>query len=176
MIHMVDQIRALGPLYQNEMWMYEHFMSNLNRYVPNRAYLEGSMLIEGYSTKEIIECCLGYLKDKVGIGLPVPRFLEMLEGVDTAGRKTFIDKDFTSVQQAHYSILQHVTIMTPLVNEHLTMIRAESNGRWDDWIMREHKHRLTACVKGLDIPDGKTVEEQTIKGLAAGPSSQVTSW
>jgi len=27
------------------------------------------------------------------------------------------------VQQAHYSILQHLTIMNPLVNEHLSMIR-----------------------------------------------------
>jgi hypothetical protein len=44
-------------------------------------------MIEGYSTKEIIECCLGYLKDKVGIGLPVPLFLGRLEGVGTVGRK-----------------------------------------------------------------------------------------
>ena len=73
MIHMVDQIRALGPLYLHEMWMYKHFMSILNWYVLNRAYSKGSM-IEGYSTEEVIECCLGYLNDKISIGLPVPRF------------------------------------------------------------------------------------------------------
>ena len=66
--------------------------------------------------------------------------------------------------------------MTPLVNEHLSMIRAESNGRSDDWIMREHKRRLTAWLKDLHLPNGETVKEQTIKRLAAGPSSQVTSW
>jgi hypothetical protein len=55
------------------------------------------------------------------------------------GGKFFIDKDFKGVQQAHYSILQYLIIMTPLVDEHLSMIRAESNGRSDDWIMREHK-------------------------------------
>jgi hypothetical protein len=163
-IHMVDHIRALGPLYLHEMWTYERFMTILNRYVLNRAYLEGSM-IEGYSTEEIIECCLGYLKDKVGIGLPVPRFLGRLEGVGTVGRRTFIDKDFKGVQQAHYSILQHLTIMTPLVNEHLSMIPTKSNGRLDDWIMREHKRRLTAWLKDLDLPDGETVEEQEIKRL-----------
>jgi hypothetical protein len=89
---------------------------------------------------------------------------------------TFINKDFKGVQQAHHSIMQHLTIMTPLVNEHLSMIRAESNGRSDDWIIREHKHRLTAWLKDLDLPHGETVEEQMIKRLAAGPSSQVTSW
>ena len=66
--------------------------------------------------------------------------------------------------------------MTPLVNEHLSMIRAESNGRSDDWIMREHKRWLAAYLKDLHLPDGETVEEQTIKRLVAGPSSQVTSW
>ena len=31
-------------------------------------------------------------------------------------------------------------------------------------------------MKDLDLPDGETVEEQMIERLAAGPSSQVTSW
>src|SRR6185312_4215633 len=158
MIHMVDQIRELGPLYLHEIWTYQRFMSILNRYVLNRAYPEGSM-IEGYSTDEVIECCPGYLNDKVSIGLPVPHFFGRLEGVGTIGRKTFIDKDFKGVQQAHYSILQHLTIMTPLVNEHLSMIRAECNGRSDDWIMREHKCRLTAWLKDMILSDGDTLEE-----------------
>jgi hypothetical protein len=142
-IHMVEQICALGPLYLQEIWTYERFMSILNRYVLNRAYSEGSM-IEGYCTEEIIECGLGYLKDKVGIGLPVPHFFGRLEGVGIAGKKTFIDKDLKGVKQSHYSILHHLTIMTPLVNEHLSMIHTKSNGRADDWIMREHKRQLTA--------------------------------
>jgi hypothetical protein len=92
-------------------------------------------MIEGYNTEEIVECCQGYLNDKVGIGLLVPHFFGRLEGVSIVGRKTFIDKDFKGVQQAQYSILQHLTIITPLVNEHLSMICAESNGCLDDWII-----------------------------------------
>ena len=42
--------------------------------------------------------------------------------------------------------------------------------------MRDRKRRLTTWLKDLDLPDGETVEEQTIKILAAGPSSQITSW
>jgi hypothetical protein len=95
-------------------------------------------MIEEYSTEEVIECCLGYLNDKVSIGLPVTCFFERFEGVGIVRKKTFIDKDFKGVQQAHCSILQHLA-MTPLLNEHLSIIRAESNGRSDDWIMREHK-------------------------------------
>ena len=175
MIHMVDQIQALGPLYLHEMWTYERFMSILSRYVLNCAHPKGSM-IEGYNTKEVIEYCLGYLKDNVSLGLPIPCFLGRLEGVGTVGRKIFIGKDFKGMQQAHYSILQHLTIMTHLVNQHFSMIRAESNGRSAYWIMREHKRRLTARLKDLHLPDGDFVEEQTIKRLAADPSSRVTSW
>ena len=58
--------------------------------------------------------------------------------------------------------------MTYLLNEHLSIIRAESNGHSDDWIMREHKRRLTAWLKDLDLLDGEAVKEQTIKRLAAG--------
>jgi hypothetical protein len=61
------------------MWTYERFISILNQYVVNHAYPEGPM-IEVRSTKEIIQCCLGYLKDKVGIGLVVPCFLEVGRG------------------------------------------------------------------------------------------------
>ena len=82
MIHMVDQIQTLGPLYLHEMWMYERFMSILNRYVLNRAHLEWSM-IGGYNTEEVIESCLGYLQNNVSLGLPTPRFLGRLEGVGT---------------------------------------------------------------------------------------------
>jgi hypothetical protein len=42
--------------------------------------------------------------------------------------------------------------------------------------MREHKCRLIAWLKDINLPDGDTVEEQKIKILASGPSSQVTSW
>jgi len=74
MIHIIDQIQVLGPLYLHEIWTYERFMSILNRYVLNRAHPVGSM-IEGYNTEEVIESCLGYLKDIVSLGLPIPCFL-----------------------------------------------------------------------------------------------------
>ena len=94
----------------------------------------------------------------------------------TVGRKILIDEDFKGVNQAHYCITQHLTVMTPLVEEHLSILRAQCNGRSDDWVMRECKRRLTTWLKDLDLIDGETVEEQTMKRLAAGPSSQVTSW
>jgi hypothetical protein len=70
MMHMVDQIHELGPVYLHQMWTYERFMSTLNRYVHNRAYPEGSM-IEAYKTEEAVNCCTRYVQDGNAIGLPI---------------------------------------------------------------------------------------------------------
>jgi hypothetical protein len=46
----------------------------------------------------------------------------------------------------------------------------------DDWVMKQHKLRFNTWLIVKDIPHGDTIEEQTIKGLASGPSRQVTTW
>jgi hypothetical protein len=63
MMHMVDHIQELSPMYLYQMWTYERFMSALNRYVLNHAHLEDS-LIEAYTTEEAMNCCTKYIRDK----------------------------------------------------------------------------------------------------------------
>jgi hypothetical protein len=70
MIHLADQIFVLGPTYKHHMYPYERHMVVMKGYVRNRAYPEGSM-IEGYTTEEVIECCIYYMKDENPIGVPV---------------------------------------------------------------------------------------------------------
>jgi len=93
MMHMVDQIRWLGPMYLHEMWPYERFMSILNRYVHNWAHPEGSM-IERYCIEEVIEACQDYLheEDRRSLGLPITRHKGRLAGKGSKGRKAIIDK------------------------------------------------------------------------------------
>lgn len=59
---------------------------------------------------------------------------------------------------------------------HLDVIKAENNGHTDNWVIRQHKHRLTTWLIELDIPDGETIEDTTRQRFVAGLSSQVTSW
>jgi hypothetical protein len=70
MIHLTDQIFVLGPTYMYHMYPYERHMIVMKGYVRNRAHPEGSM-IEGYTTEEVIECCIDYMKDGNPIGVPV---------------------------------------------------------------------------------------------------------
>jgi hypothetical protein len=72
MIHLADQFFVLGPMYMHHMYRYERHMIVMKGYVCNRAHPEGSM-IEGYTTEEVIECCVDYIKDKKPIGVSVSR-------------------------------------------------------------------------------------------------------
>jgi hypothetical protein len=79
MIHLVDQILTLGPLYLHSMFSYERFLTVLMSYVRNHAHLEGSIM-EGYTTEEVVECCADYIKDGKRIGLPIPLHEGRLRG------------------------------------------------------------------------------------------------
>jgi hypothetical protein len=72
MIHLADQIFVLGPTYMHHMYSYERHMVVIKGYVCNHAHPEGSM-IEGYTTEEVIECCIDYMKVRNHIGVPVSR-------------------------------------------------------------------------------------------------------
>jgi hypothetical protein len=50
MIHLVDQILTLCPLYLYSMFSYERYLAMLKSYVRNRAHPEGS-IIECYTTE-----------------------------------------------------------------------------------------------------------------------------
>ena len=72
------------------MWTYERFMSTLNRYVLNRAYLESSM-IKAYTTEEAVNCCTRYIQDGRAIGLLVPQHEGRTSGMGCTGRKVRTD-------------------------------------------------------------------------------------
>jgi hypothetical protein len=79
MIHLMDQILTLGPLYLHSLFPYERFLAVLKAYVRNCAHSDGSIM-EGYTTEEVVKCCTDYLKDGKRIGLPIPLHEGRLRG------------------------------------------------------------------------------------------------
>lgn len=138
MVHIVPQITALGPLYLHQMWSNERYMAVLKGYVRNRAHPEGSM-IEGYTTEEVVECYIDYIKDGKAIGVPVPRHEGKLTGRGTKGKKRFINAGYKSVREAHFSVFHQLAIVQPYIEQHLKTLKANNKGRTDDWIMKKHK-------------------------------------
>jgi hypothetical protein len=126
MIHMVEQITELGPMYFHQMWMYEWFMLILNGYMRNKAFPEGSM-IESYHTEESVNCSIYYIKDKRAISLPESRHEGRLSGKGTIGRKRFIDEDNQQLDKAHASVVQQLAIVETFIVQHENEIREEND-------------------------------------------------
>jgi hypothetical protein len=131
MIHLVDQILTLGPLYLYSMFPYERYLVVLKYYVRNRAHPEGSIM-EGYTTEEVVECCADYVKDGKMIGLHEGR----LSGRGKMGQKSFVNRDYNSVSEAHFSVLQQLEIATPYIEEHLSELHRDNYGCIEAWIMK----------------------------------------
>jgi hypothetical protein len=63
-------------------------------------------MIEGYTTEEVVECCIDYMKDAEHIGVTPPLHEGQLAGTGIVGKKRFYDEDFKDVAEAHSSVLQ----------------------------------------------------------------------
>jgi hypothetical protein len=85
-------------------------------------------------------------------------------------RKSFIPTDYNTVLEAHHSILHQLEIMEPFIQQHINELREQNPGQTDDWVMKQHKQRFNTWLIIKDIPHRDIIEEQTIKGLASGPS------
>jgi hypothetical protein len=138
MMHMVDQIQELGPVYLHQMWTYEQFISTLNRYVHNCAYPEGSM-IEAYTTEEAVNCCTRYVLDGNTIGLPVHQHESRTMAMGCTGRNVRTDIENEIVQDAPHGALNQLVSMEKWVEQHLNEIHHASDGRTDAWVQRQHK-------------------------------------
>jgi hypothetical protein len=104
MIHLADQIFVLHPSYMHYMYPHERHMVVMKGYGCNRAHPEGSM-IEGYTTEEVIECYVDYIKDGKPIRVPVSRHHGRLSGKETKGAKSIIDAIYKRVCEAYFSIM-----------------------------------------------------------------------
>jgi hypothetical protein len=105
MIHLVDQIHILDPLYLHSMFPYEQYLAVLKSYVWNHAHPEGS-IIERYTTEDVVECCTDYVKDGKRTGLSIPLHEGTLRGRGRISQKSFVDGDYKSVSEVHFIVLQ----------------------------------------------------------------------
>jgi hypothetical protein len=103
LVHLVEEITILDPLFLHNKFLFERFMGVLKKYVHNHARPEGS-ISKGYGTKEVIEFCVDFIPDLKPIGVPKSRHEGRLGGKGTLGKKTTYSMDGHSFTQAHYTI------------------------------------------------------------------------
>jgi hypothetical protein len=106
------------------------------------------------------------------IGLPIPLHEGRLRGRGRMGHKSFVDRDYNLVSEAHFSVLQQLEIAAPYIEEHLSELRRDNIGRAKAWIMKEHQRVFTTWLNDKEIP----TEDMMMKMLTSRPSICVTSW
>jgi hypothetical protein len=116
LVHLVDQIRALHPMYLHQMFPFERLMKVFRRYIRNRFRPEGGM-VEGWSTEEAIELCKYYL-DINRVRVLESRHEKKLGGKGTIGEKSITVDDLVSFRQAQYVVLQQTEDVMPYIDEH----------------------------------------------------------
>jgi predicted deacetylase len=95
--------------------------------------------MEGYTTEEVVECCTDYIKDGKMIVLVIPLHEDRLRGRGRMCQKSFVDRDYNSVSEAHFSVLQRLEIATSYIEEHLSELHRDNIIRTEAWIMKEHR-------------------------------------
>jgi hypothetical protein len=103
-VHLVEEISILGPIFLHNIFPFERFMGVLKKYIRNRARPKGS-IVKGYGTEEVIEFCADFVPDLKPIGLPQSRHERRLSGKGMIGKKPMICRDSHSLTLAHYTVL-----------------------------------------------------------------------
>jgi hypothetical protein len=77
----------------------------------------------------VVECCTDYVKDGKRIVLLIPLLEGRLRVSERMGQKSFVDRDYNSVSEAHFSVLQQLKIVAPYIEEHLPELHRDNIGR-----------------------------------------------
>jgi len=123
-VHLVQEISILGPVFLHNMFPFERFMGVLKKYVHNRARPEGS-ISKGYGTEEVIEFCVDFIPDLKPIGVPQSCHEGRLRGKGTLGKKATICMDGQSFTQAHYTVLHNSSLLAPYIKKHMNSLRSK---------------------------------------------------
>ncbi|XP_037428461.1 uncharacterized protein LOC119294365, partial [Triticum dicoccoides] len=126
LVHLVEEIFVLGPVFLHNMFPFERFMGVLKKYVLNRARPEGS-IAKGYGNEEVIAFCVDFVPDLKPIGLPRSRHEGRLSGKGTIGRKSTICMDGHSLTEAHHTVLTNSSLVAPYFEKHKNILRSPSS-------------------------------------------------
>src|SRR4051812_6743048 len=173
LVHLVEEINILGPVFLHNMFPFERFMGVLKKYLHNRARPEGS-ISKGYGTEEVIEFYVDFIPDLKLIGLPESRHEGRLSGKGTLGKKSTICRDGHSYTEAHYAVLQSSNLVAPYIDEHKDILRSQHPGKSDSEITREHMATFGGWWQ-TRLMNVTTVEYQLYL-LAKTPSSTVLTF
>ena len=139
-VHLVRQIKLLGPIFLHRIFAFKRLMSVFRKYVRNRYRLEGCM-VEGWSTEEALEFSMQYL-GHTRLGIPVSRHEGRLQGRGIIEEKHVRACEYSVLMQAHFTVLQQAHIVSPYVKKHKEELAVANISRSQAWLDKQHREKF----------------------------------
>ena len=127
-------------------------------------------MVNGWSTEEAVEFCTYYL-DLNRMGVPVSRHEGRLGGRGMIGEQSVRIDDLASFNQAHFTVLQQASVVSPYIEMHKRELQGKYRGRSEAWLTKQHKEEFGSWLR-LKLAGVDTGNAQ-LDLLAIGPSSTV---
>nr|CAH66060.1 OSIGBa0091B08.1 [Oryza sativa] len=115
-----------------------------------------------------------FIEDLRPIGVPESRHEGRLRGKGTLGRKAIMTVDNNLFRKAHFTVLQHFSLVTPYIEEHLALVCTKNIGKYDAWITRHHIDTFPAWMR-QHLMGNETINQQ-LAFLARGPSGSIATF
>jgi len=172
--HIVEEIKVCDPVFLRYMYPFERYMGFLKGHVRNRYRLEAS-IVEGYVSEEVIDFCTNYLDGVNSIGVPRSRHDDRLGGVGTIGFKKIVPNQ-DQLQQAHFFVLQNMTVVAPYIPEHMTRLQRMNRSKNEKWLATEHNVTFSQWLKDRVTSISEEEVDQVVERLGYGPRYDVASY
>ncbi|CAM8900075.1 unnamed protein product [Rhodiola kirilowii] len=144
-VHLVREVRILGPVHMRWMYPFERYMKVLKSYVRNRQSPEGC-IVQGYIAEEAVEFCTNFLGNTSAVGVPRPRHFDRFLGKGTSGHQ-MMPKSFDELTKAHFYVLQHIPEISPFIEDHMNMLRSTYRGKSEQWLQKEHSRSFCEWLR-----------------------------
>jgi hypothetical protein len=83
----------------------------------------------------------------------------------------------TNNWRKHMLVFCKLAIAEPFIVQHKNEIREDNDSRVEDWVIKEQKRHFPSWLKEHGhLFQGISIDDTMLTRLAAGPSSNVTSW
>ncbi|XP_076888439.1 uncharacterized protein LOC143538874 [Bidens hawaiensis] len=174
--HIVQEIKDCGPVFLRYMYPFERYMGILKGYVRNR-YRPDASIVEGYTCEEVTEFCTGYLDGVKSIGVTKTRHSRRLASVGVATGMRIITPSHVNLQLAHFVVLQHMTCMTPYIEEHMEVLRSTYLHKTDLEYKKKHNEEFSQLIKNkVEETYGQPNVDKIMEKLGQGPDFIVKSY
>jgi hypothetical protein len=151
LIYVVTQIIDLGPVFLDNMFLYESLNGIIKRYVHNRSHLDGSIIL-CFLTEECISFCNDYMEVYVPVGQPINKHIRRLDGVCHKHGKRDLHVELNKpnrrhdYDRAHTVALHHLQVVTPFAMTHMRKLKQRyvhlGQKSVEQQITREHNPTL----------------------------------